>query len=71
MAHINLPEGLPGIRGAMAFSPHTAKPMNELAEILLRDDNNTLSRGDRELIGAYVSYLNDCFFCQNVHGALA
>ncbi len=38
---------------------------------MLRDDNNTLSRGDRELIGAYVSYLNDCFFCQNVHGAMA
>ncbi len=32
---------------------------------------STLSRGDRELIGTYVSYLNDCFFCQNVHGALA
>ena len=45
--------------------------MNELAEILLRDDNNTLSRGERELIGAYVSYLNDCFFCQNAHGAIA
>ncbi|RYG94209.1 MAG: hypothetical protein EON58_16755, partial [Alphaproteobacteria bacterium] len=38
---------------------------------LLRDDNNSLSRGERELIGTYVSYLNDCFFCQNVHGALA
>jgi AhpD family alkylhydroperoxidase len=37
----------------------------------LRDDDNTLTRGERELIGAYVSYLNDCFFCQNVHGALA
>jgi len=71
MAHIQLPDELPGIRGPMAFSPHTAKPMNELAEILLRDDNNTLTRGERELIGAYVSYLNDCFFCQNVHGALA
>jgi uncharacterized peroxidase-related enzyme len=42
-----------------------------LAEILLRDDNNTLTRGERELIGAYVSSLNDCFFCQNVHGAMA
>ena len=71
MAHINLLKDLPGIRGPMAFRPETAKPMNELAEILLRDDNNTLSRGDRELIGAYVSSLNDCFFCQNVHGALA
>jgi len=71
MAHITLPEGLPGIRGPMAFSPQTARPLNELAEILLRDDNNTLTRGERELIGAYVSYLNDCFYCQNVHGALA
>lgn len=71
MAHIQLPEGLPGIRGPMAFRPETAKPMNELAEILLRDDNNTLTRGERELIGAYVSSLNDCFFCQHVHGALA
>jgi uncharacterized peroxidase-related enzyme len=71
MAHINLENDLPGIRGPMAFRPETAKPLNELAEIMLRDDNNTLSRGERELIGAYVSSLNDCFFCQNVHGALA
>jgi uncharacterized peroxidase-related enzyme len=71
MPHIQLPEGLPGIRGPMAFRPETAKPLNELAEILLRDDNNTLTRGERELIGAYVSSQNDCFFCQNVHGALA
>jgi hypothetical protein len=27
------------------------KPLNALAEVLLRDDNNTLSRGERELIG--------------------
>lgn len=71
MAHIDLGNDLPGIRGPMAFRPETAKPLNELAELLLRDDNNTLSRGDRELIGSYVSYLNDCFFCQHVHGALA
>lgn len=70
MAHINLPEGLPGIRGPMAFRPETAKPLNEFAEILLRGDN-TLSRADREVIGTYVSYLNDCFFCQNAHGGLA
>jgi uncharacterized peroxidase-related enzyme len=70
MPHIDLPD-LPGIRGPMAFRPETAKPLNELAEILLRDDNSTLSRGERELIGTYVSSLNDCFFCQNIHGALA
>ena len=71
MAHINLENELPGIRGPMAFRPETAKPLNELAEILLRDDNNTLSRGERELIATYVSYLNDCFFCQNAHGGIA
>ena len=70
MAHITLPDGLPGIRGPMAFRPETAKPLNEFAEVLLRSDNS-LSRGDRELIGTYVSYLNDCFFCQNAHGGLA
>lgn len=71
MAHIDLKNDLPGIRGPMAFRPETAKPLNALAEVLLRDDNNTLTRGERELIGAYVSSLNECFFCQNVHGALA
>jgi uncharacterized peroxidase-related enzyme len=71
MAHIDLKNDLPGIRGPMAYRPETARPLNELAEILLRDDDNTLTRGERELIGAYVSYLNNCFFCQNVHGAFA
>jgi uncharacterized peroxidase-related enzyme len=71
MAHIKLDNELPGIRGLMAYRPEMAEPLNALAEVLLRDDNNSLTRGERELIGTYVSYLNDCFFCQNVHGALA
>jgi uncharacterized peroxidase-related enzyme len=71
MAYIDLQNDLPGIRGPMAYSPQTSQALNELAEILLHSDDNTLSRGDREMIGAYVSSLNDCFFCQNVHGALA
>lgn len=70
MAHINLPEGLPGIRGPMALRPETSKPLNDLAEVLLRSENS-LTRGERELIATYVSYLNDCFFCQNAHGGLA
>lgn len=70
MAHIELNNALPGIRGLMAYRPETEAPLNALAEVLLRSDN-TLSRGERELIATYVSYLNDCFFCQNVHGALA
>jgi alkylhydroperoxidase family enzyme len=64
MPYIELPEGLPGIRGPMAFRPETAKHLNELAEVLLRSDNSTLTRGERELIATYVSYLNDCFFAR-------
>ncbi|MFP5229071.1 MAG: carboxymuconolactone decarboxylase family protein [Acidobacteriota bacterium] len=70
MPHIALPEGLPGIRGAMAFRPETARPLNELAEVLLFG-RHTLTQGERELIATYVSYLNDCHFCQSVHGAIA
>lgn len=70
MAHIELPAGLPGIRGPMALRPETSKPLNELAEVLLRADNS-LTRGERELIATHVSYLNDCFFCQNAHGGVA
>lgn len=70
MPHIRLPEGLPGILGPMAYKPETAKPLNELAEILLRGPNS-LTPGERELIATYVSSKNDCFFCQTVHGAVA
>ncbi len=69
MPHISLP-ALPGIRGPMAFRPETSKPMNELAEILLHRPNS-LSQGDRELIATYVSWLNDCHYCQSIHGAIA
>jgi uncharacterized peroxidase-related enzyme len=70
MPHIQLPEGLQGIRGPMAYRPETAKPLNELAEILLHAPNS-LAPGERELIATYVSYLNDCYFCQTVHEAIA
>ena len=70
MAHIELPEGLPGILGPMAFSPETTEPLNALAEILLRGPNS-LTPGEREMIATYVSSENDCFFCQTIHGAVA
>jgi len=70
MPHIDLPEGVPGIRSAMQFRPETAVHLNALAEQLLRADN-TLSRGDRELIAAYVSSLNRTVFCEHSHSAFA
>jgi len=68
--HIELAEGVPGILGLMEFRPETAKPLSELAEVLLRSDNS-LSRGERELIAAYVSNLNSCHFCESSHSAFA
>lgn len=70
MPHIALPEGLPGISAGFAFRPETAKPMRELAHLLLHEPNS-LTPGERELIATYVSTRNDCYFCQTSHGAAA
>jgi len=70
MPHINVDKNLPGIRSLMAFSPETAEPMGELANLLLRT-NEGLSMAEREMIAAHVSYLNDCFYCHQSHGAIA
>lgn len=70
MPHIDLPEGLPGISAGFAFRPETAKPMRELAHILLHEPNS-LSPGERELIATYVSSRNCTTFCALSHGAAA
>jgi uncharacterized peroxidase-related enzyme len=70
MPHIELDNNLPGIRSLMAFRPETAEPLSALAEILLRDTTG-LVPAERELIGTYVSYLNDCFYCHHSHGEIA
>jgi uncharacterized peroxidase-related enzyme len=70
MAHISLPEGLPGIVGPLTFSPNTAQPLLALAELLLRGPN-TLTSAEREMIAAHVSYRNECDFCQLSHSAAA
>lgn len=70
MPHIDLPDDMPGILGPMAFSPTTARPLNELAEVLLRAPNS-LTSGERELIAAFTSKLNECRFCHASHGAAA
>jgi uncharacterized peroxidase-related enzyme len=70
MPHIDVPEGLAGPRGLMTFRPETAVPLSELAEVLMRGPS-TLTRGERELIGTYVSSENECLYCQSIHGAVA
>ena len=70
MAQVTLPLDLPGIRGPLAFRPETARPLNELVDILLRGPHS-LTRGERELIAAFVSAQNDCYYCETIHGAIA
>src|SRR5687768_3501664 len=70
MAYIQVPEGLPGIRGLLAFRPETAKPLSDLSDVLLHAPS-TLSPGDREIVAAYVSRLNDCTYCHASHAAIA
>ncbi len=70
MAHIHVPDGLPGILGPMAVSPESAEALRELVEVLLRGPN-TLTSAEHELIATYVSSQNDCCFCQLSHGAAA
>ena len=70
MSHIALNSAEPGIRGLLRYRPETARPLSELTEVLLRGPS-TLTRGERELIAAYVSALNDCRYCSSSHSACA
>ncbi|MET8144905.1 peroxidase-related enzyme [Sphaerisporangium sp. NPDC005288] len=70
MPHITLTTDEPGIRGLFRFRPETAGPLNALVEVLLRAES-TLTPGERELIAAYVSSLNQCRYCFSSHAAYA
>ena len=70
MAHIDLPEGLPGIVGPMTAYPESGAALNGLAEVLLRGPS-PLTPAERELIATYVSRRNECVFCANTHAAVA
>lgn len=70
MPHIDLDSAAPGITGLLQFRPETGRPLSELAEVLLVGPS-TLTRGERELIAAQVSSLNECRFCTGSHAAFA
>src|SRR6188768_3071667 len=70
MAHISVPEGVPGIRSLVMFRPESGQYLYELAQVLLRSES-PLSEAERELIAAYVSSRNECTFCMSSHAAAA
>ncbi len=70
MAHIILPEGVPGIGGPLQQYPETAKHLLGLAQALLRGPSS-LTEAEREIIATFVSSENGCAFCTDSHGAAA
>jgi len=68
MAHIQLPEGEPGIVGLMVAYREAEKPLNALANAIMCGPSS-LSTAEREMIATYVSSENQCFFCTNSHAA--
>jgi uncharacterized peroxidase-related enzyme len=71
MAHISLPEGIPGIVGPLMAYPETGKALSLLAELLLARETPTFSKAERETVANYVSFLNQCVFCSESHAAAA
>lgn len=64
--YIKLDSALPGILSLFMFDRQVARPMTDLAEVLLRRPSS-LSIGERELIASFVSKLNNCNFCCGSH----
>lgn len=70
MAHIQVPEGIPGIRSLVMYRSDTGQHLYALAQALLRNES-PLSEAERELIATFVSSENDCHFCAGSHAAAA
>jgi uncharacterized peroxidase-related enzyme len=68
MAHISVPEGVPGIRSLVMFRPESGQHLYALVQVLLRGES-PLTPAERELIAAFVSSRNECGFCMNSHAA--
>ena len=54
----------------LKLSPAVGVPLLELNEAVMRGPSS-LSEGERELIAAYVSSLNQCTYCHGVHSETA
>ncbi|WP_192347768.1 carboxymuconolactone decarboxylase family protein [Algoriphagus sp. Y33] len=70
MAYINLENKLPGIRSLVKYRPETGRHLYALVRVLLTGDSS-LSKGEGELIAAYVSSRNGCIFCTESHASAA
>lgn len=70
MPHISLDTRFPGIVSLFMYDKGMAKTLSAMAEELMRRPS-PLSVGERELIAAYTSKINDCQFCYRSHASCA
>ena len=70
MSYINTGVNQPGILELLFYKNSTGNALSNLANALLIE-SSPLTSGERELIAAYVSYLNECEFCHLSHSAAA
>lgn len=59
-----------GVRHAMALNKPAGRALVDLHTRIMRQPSD-LSAGERELIAAYVSALNNCRYCHGVHSVTA
>jgi uncharacterized peroxidase-related enzyme len=70
MAYIQIDSSLPGMQSLLDYRPQIASPLKTLMAVMMRSKEG-LSKGERELIATYVSNLNDCYNCHQIHGEVA
>jgi uncharacterized peroxidase-related enzyme len=66
-------KSLPANSGLMPLFqayPKFAQPLVEYIEVVMRGES-PFSPAERELVAAYVSGLNDCSYCRDVHAQIA
>jgi uncharacterized peroxidase-related enzyme len=70
MPHVAAPAGVPGLASLVAFKRSTGEKLLAFVNELLRGPS-PLTSAERELIAAFVSSRNDCYFCSHAHQAVA
>ena len=70
MSYIQTGIQQPGIVELLFYKGPTGKALSNLADALLHGSPG-FSAGEREMVAAYVSSLNQCEFCCESHGAVA
>lgn len=68
--YISLDQAFPGIVSLFMYDHEVASRLTAMGQTVMRRKRG-LSIGDRELIAAFVSKLNDCDFCHTSHAACA